>query len=168
MNEIDEKCVQMYNAFFKNQITKTKDREIRSLVRFNVNDNYIGLVHQAAKLIIKLAGDMQENELYFGLFVYLYRNGYFSKDMQFQYGSPEYELDFLPGASIVSGQGVCRNIATFFKDVINEISSINENKNKALCVGVNAEYYNAQIDNRDLPPNFQIRVAESNGRNKYF
>lgn len=167
MNEIDKQCIQMYNEHFKNNIKKIQDERIRSLIKINVNDNYTGLVHQVAKLIIELAGDMQINELYFGLFVYLYRNGYLSKDMQFQYGKSEHELEYLLGASVVSGKGVCRNIATLLKDVMNEISSISGNKSKSFCVGVNSEHYNAQIDNRNMPQNFQLRVADSTGRSKY-
>ena len=167
MNEIDKQCIQMYNEHFKNNIKIIQDERIRSLIKTNVNDNYTSLVHRAAKLIIELAGDIKKEEVYFGLFVYLYRNGYLSKDMQFQYGKSEHELEYLLGASVVSGKGVCRNIATLLKDVMNEISSISGNKSKALCVGVNSEHYNAQIDNRNMPQNFQLRVADSTGRSKY-
>lgn len=167
MNEIDKQCIQMYNEFFKRNIEKTKNTKVRPFIK-HVNDNYTSLVHQAAKLIIELAGDMKCNEVYFGLFVYLYRNGYFSRDKQFQFGKSEYELEYLLGASVVSGEGVCRNIATFLKDIMNEISSISGTKSHAECLGVNSEHYNAQIDNRNMPQNFQLKVADSKGRNKYF
>jgi hypothetical protein len=168
MNEMDKDCVKRYDDFFKDNIEKNQNAEIRSTVKLLVYDNYTGLVHQAAKLIIELAGNKQHDVVYFGLFVYLYRNGYFSKDNQFLYGKPEYELDCLLGASVVEGKGVCRNIAIFLKDVMNEISSIRENKSKALCLGVNSEHHSAQIYNSDMPQNFQLKISDPQGRNKCF
>lgn len=159
MNKIDKECIERYDDFFKRNIEKTKDSKIRPLIK-HVNDNYEGLVHRAAKLIIELAGDKQHNAVYFGLFVYLYRNGYFSKDNQFQFDKSENELDFLLGASVVQGKGVCRHIATLQKDIMNEISSINGNKSRACCLGVNSEHHKPSIMHKDVPQNFQLKYNQ--------
>lgn len=55
--------------------------------------NYKYICSQEADLIIKLAGDLQDDRVYFSIYVYLYRNGYLSTNRYFEYNIDKEEID---------------------------------------------------------------------------
>lgn len=160
MNDFDKEYENRYNKYFDNKVEQGNNEKIKPYLA-GVKENYNGFVYNAAKLIIDLSGDMQKEEIYFGIFVYLYRNGFFSKDNTFEFGAPNNELNSLLGVSVIQGTGVCRNISSLFKDILNDICSIKKINSKALGCGVHLNNYEIQIPHSEIPSNYKIKLSKS-------
>ena len=71
----------------------------------------------------------------FTLYVYMYRNGYLSHDKQFTYSTHPKDFANLHGIDVVTGYGVCKNIASMLTDIYNSMGY----KSKNLSVNVNPD-----------------------------
>ena len=55
------------------------------------------------------------------MFYYLLYEGYLSKDKDFQFSNKQArDIDYIYGANVITGQGVCRHISTMFTDILND------------------------------------------------
>ena len=55
------------------------------------------------------------------MFYYLLYEGYLSKDKNFQFSNKQArDIDYLYGANVITGQGVCGHISTMFTDILND------------------------------------------------
>ena len=55
------------------------------------------------------------------LYSYLYKNGYLSKDKEFEFKNrKQKDIPNIYGAEIINGKGVCRHIAAMFSDILND------------------------------------------------
>lgn len=75
------------------EIAKEKQLEIDNYKKRGVYHNYKHICKKEAKLIKKIAGDLQDDRVYFSIYVYLYRNGYLSKNRYFEFDIDEEEVD---------------------------------------------------------------------------
>ena len=124
-----------------------------------VHYNYSLICERTATLIKSIAGDMQDDGVYMTIFTYLYRNGYFSCNKYFEFGYDSEEINCNMGLSVITGKGVCRNIASFFKDVL---IAIKGRPNGIMVVGTNNDEVRDGITPiSDLPKEFDIHVDRS-------
>ena len=57
----------------------------------------------------------------FALFVYMYRSGYLSHNMDFKYSTDMKDFASLEGVDVIRGRGVCRSLASMLTDVYNDL-----------------------------------------------
>lgn len=93
------------------------------------------------KEIIKNTGEFYKNfgidhpVCIFAMYVYMYRNGYFSYDKQFQYSTKMKDFARLNGLDVIRGYGVCRSIGSMLTDIYQGMNMTSYN----LLVNTNAE-----------------------------
>ncbi len=128
---------------------------------------YMGQCQIEAKLIRSLANDFQDDRMYMAIFAYLYRNGYLSFDKSFEFGIDEEEIDCNMGLSVITGKGVCRNIAAHFKDVLRAIKHQMLDNSKTFFVGTNInEERDIVLPLNELPKEFKIKYAHASKNNE--
>ena len=156
-DEIYEYDNSRYEEFFQEAIKSQK--EIEKYRKTSAYQNYISICKRTAKLIKKLASDFQDDRMYMAIFVYLYRNGYLSANKHFEFGDDNDEIGCNLGLSVISGKGVCRNVASLFKDIL---KAIKDEKNGIMMVGTNvSEERNSFIPMNELPKEFSMNHATS-------
>ena len=123
--------------------------------------HYKMICEDEAELIKKLAGDFQDDRIYMAIYVYLYRNGYLSFNKNFEFGVDEEEISCNMGLSVITGKGVCRNIASHFKDILTEMKKKESSKKGILLVGTNInEQRDQSIPREELPKEFNINYSK--------
>lgn len=121
--------------------------------------HYLQICGRIADLIKGLSGDMQDDRVYMAIFSYLYRNGYLSCNNHFEFGINPKEIACNMGLSVITGKGVCRNIASFFKDIL---MAIKGSTNGIMVVGTNInENQDIVIPFKELPKEFDMNIAET-------
>lgn len=120
---------------------------------------YKNIVHNEALLIRKIAGSQQYHDIYLGIFKYLYVSGVFSVvpgANKFIFGDDKEEIPCNLGLSISTGIGVCRNIASHFMDVLNEINKINQTNNSYFVVPTRVSSDDIVV--KKLPKEFKEKI----------
>ena len=128
---------------------------------------YMEQCQREAKLIRYLADEFQDDRMYMAIFVYLYRNGYLSFNKSFEYGKDDEQIDCNMGLSIITGKGICRNIAAHFKDVLNAIKQQTLDNTSTFFVGTNInEERDRVIPLKELPKELKIKYAKGPKNNE--
>ncbi len=82
-----------------------------------IEHTYQEYIYTIALLINKIKYNPSIEEIMY-IFAYLYYNGYLSINNHFKFTIHNNELEFRKGLSIITGQGVCRNIGSMFQDLL--------------------------------------------------
>ena len=97
---------------------RTKRENFDKIIAYNK------LISLVSKLVTELS--LPNNSLSMSLVISrLIYSGYFSNRMNFKFGDEDDELYGALGMSIVKGKGVCRHIASFSKDIFDELDLYN-------------------------------------------
>ena len=97
---------------------RTKRENFGKIIAYNK------LISLVSKLVTELS--LPNNSLSMSLVISrLIYSGYFSNRMNFRFGDEDDELYGALGMSIVKGKGVCRHIASFSKDIFDELDLYN-------------------------------------------
>lgn len=123
-----EKWQNYYNRHFEEEAEATKRYK-----KLNFKRKYDQLINAEAELIKTICGKNLSFANIFTTYYYLVWNGYFSEPGEFQFAKPATEIDCELGASIIAGTGVCRNIASHFQRIINQIRD-----EYSYCIAVHA------------------------------
>ena len=78
---------------------------------------YQDMLAKCAETIKKIKPNPTLEEIMY-IFIYLYRKGYLSANGKFNFDYNNNQVDIRQGLTIVTGQGVCRNIASMFSDLL--------------------------------------------------
>lgn len=119
-DEIREYDVERQELFYDRAIKYQQEIE-KYQNTSSAYQNYLQICERIANLIKHLSGDYQYDGVYMAIFTYLYRNGYLSCDKYFEFGNDSEEIVCNMGLSVITGKGVCRNIASLFKVVLKAI-----------------------------------------------
>lgn len=82
-----------------------------------IEQTYQDYIYDIATLINKIKYDPSIEEIMY-IYAYLYYNGYLSINNEFTFSVPYYELEYRKGLSMITGQGLCRNIGSMFQDIL--------------------------------------------------
>ena len=102
---------------FSNDYHKKNNSEYNKYCK-PINVFYDDFILGLHNLINSLIENPTKDEIMY-IFGYLYYNGYLSIDNNFKFMVPEHELIAKKSFSIFTGEGVCRNIADMFIDLLN-------------------------------------------------
>lgn len=143
------------------QWAEKHQQEIERYKKSSIYKNYMQMCKVEADLIKKLAGDYQNDIIYMAIFAYLYRNGYFSYNRYFEFGADDKEILYNLGVSVITGKGVCRNIAAHFRDVLKAIKVRNSSNSGVLIAGTRPDQEkDVFIPISELPKEFKINISE--------
>ena len=163
--KVDE--INEYDGVRQEKFYKSAERSQQEIEEYrktsNAYQNYQQICERIANLIVHISGDIQDDRVYMAIFTYLYRNGYLSFNKCFEFGIDSNEISCNMGLSVITGKGVCRNIASFFKDIL---IAIKGKTNGIMVVGTNVnENHDIIMPYKDLPSEFKINVAKSDESN---
>ena len=105
-------CINSYN--FNKYIDYIYKKQCKVVEEF-----YKSYINFVAYFINSLIYNPSSEEIMY-IYCYLLYNGYLSKDNDFKFLFPEYEIPFKYGLSVISGKGVCRNVGTLFEEILKE------------------------------------------------
>lgn len=149
---------QRHNDYLKQAEMSIEAIEIYRNYR-DVYPLYQECIRREANLIRRIAGVMQCDEAYLAIFKYLFANGCFSYDEKFFFAFDNTEIFYELGLSVISGHGVCRNIAAHFLDVLNEIRQIEKGKSNNLLVCTRVSVADRVI--KHPPACFKNRISKT-------
>lgn len=111
---------------YNGRMWTTDVQELRSLY-----DDFIKKYNELNKLLgLK---DPYEIQL---VYQYLYKNGYLSKDKNFEFNNRKHkDISYILGTEVINGSGVCRHIASLLSDILNDYGILSTR------LGVNTHYY---------------------------
>lgn len=153
--------IQEYDSSRQTEFLKEANSSQQDIINYQKNckayENYMVICKKEAELIKKLAGPFQDDRMYMAIFVYLYANGFLSTNKHFEFGYDNTEISCNCGLSVITGKGVCRNIAAHFKDVLIEIKNTDDKKSGVAFVGTNIrENRDCVVTRSELPEEFQM------------